>query len=253
MRDTLIPKAFAPPIDVLARHVVLPVDREAGAPELRVTLVIRGRWTEWTPEDAPLPVFPLKPCYALRVQSLPRHAGPRQFPGCQPFVSRSFASTTDPKAATAIARASCSKIQSIVLVVPPALAMAHPRGFGLGQPRRYSVEAARLSLSCAQRYDLVISAFDQRHYMIGPPCERRRGRPLVAASIVDAGNATPMAAKVVQARLYDVWLDADVGHVRCDRSANIVQPPWAHGRQDAVERLLPVVHEVKPAVRNPNR
>src|SRR5260370_40191606 len=52
-------------------------------------------------------------------------------PAASHSLSRSFASTTDPKAPTASARASRSQI--IVLDVSSALAMAHPVAFGSGR------------------------------------------------------------------------------------------------------------------------
>jgi hypothetical protein len=48
------------------------------------------------------------------------------FPAAIHSLSRSFASATDPRVATTSAKASRSQIQSVVLVVPSALAMAHP-------------------------------------------------------------------------------------------------------------------------------
>ena len=81
-RGTLIPKALRRQVTCSRAPVVLPDDLDTRTPELRVTLVVRNRWTEI--HDA-RELFPVQPCYALRIQSLPRHAVPRQLPGRQPF------------------------------------------------------------------------------------------------------------------------------------------------------------------------
>ena len=130
LRDTLIPGFCA--VSRVARAPALSSQSilRLGAPELRVALVIRGRWDK--KEDPPYTMLSLFSCFSFAMPSASSPSHDMQdhgrFPAASHSVSRSFASAADPKAATASARASRSQIQSIVLDVSSALAMALPRG-----------------------------------------------------------------------------------------------------------------------------
>ena len=66
---------------------------------------------------------------------------------------------------------------------------------------------------------------DQSLDVLAPQLERRPLLRRVARSIVDAGDAGLVAADVVQHRLDDVRLHAELCHAGSHRAPDIVQPP----------------------------
>src|SRR5262249_21349399 len=73
--------------------------------------------------------------------------------------------------------------------------------------------------------------------MLSPPRERGLDLRSIGAAVVDAGDAGAMAAEMVQRRLDDVRLDAEVGHAGRDGPAHIVQAPRLHGAGEPMIEL----------------
>ena len=61
--------------------------------------------------------------------------------------------------------------------------------------------------------------------MRGPQIEGTAHLVSIRAEIVDSGDAALVAGLMIQNLLDDVRLHTKVGHVRCNRSTNVMQPP----------------------------
>src|SRR5262249_35973305 len=76
--------------------------------------------------------------------------------------------------------------------------------------------------------NLALTALDKGAHMVAPQRQGRFDFAFVTRSVVDAGDADLVPADMVQHRLDDVRLHANVSHASRSRTAQIVQGPRLH-------------------------
>ena len=73
-----------------------------------------------------------------------------------------------------------------------------------------------------------LAALDQRAHMVRPQHQRSADLALIGTAVVDTGDAGLVPRDVVEHRLDDVRLNAEVGHPRRNGPAQIMQSPVSH-------------------------
>jgi len=96
------------------------------------------------------------------------------------------------------------------------------------------------------RHDDGLAILNQRHDVFGPQVQRFALFLVVSRPVVDTGNAALVSADVINNRLDDVRLHAQLGHASCCRPPQIMQHPIRNG---IAKLLIQSVSAFRPAMK----